>query len=149
MKHVQLIHVYHKCSKSLREGDLHGYTSCLQKFTNMFFALNHSNDARWTVKYHKSLLTLEETHPETFQEYQDSMFSINRKTKPFLGNSIDLTLEQTVNANAASQRTGIASMTNSISARHRWAESHFLRTTVLSYLYENLNLTKKKILPKV
>ena len=112
MKYVQPIHVYHKNSRSLREGNLHGYISCLTKFTNMFFALNHLNYARWTVKYYNNLLTLEETHPETFREYQDSMFSINRTTKPFSGNSIDLTLEHTVNAHAASQRTGIASMTN-------------------------------------
>ena len=55
-----------------------------------------------------------------------------------------MALEQTVNADAASQRTGIASMTNSISVRQHWAESHFLRTTVVSYLYEDLNLTKKE-----
>ena len=144
MKYVQLIHVYHEYSRSLREGDLHGYISCLPKFTNMFFALNHPSYARWTVKHHNSLLTLEETHLETFREYQDGMFRINRTTKPFSGNPIDLTLEQTVNADAASQRTGIVSMTNSISARQRWAESHFLRTTVISYLHEDLNLTKQE-----
>ena len=38
--------------------------------------------------------------------------------KPFSGNPVGLTLEQTVSANAANQRTGIASITNSISARH-------------------------------
>ena len=78
----------------------------------MFFALNYPDRARWTVKYHNSLLTLEETHPEIFREYQDDMLSINITTKPFSGNPIDLTLEQTVNDAAANQRTGIASMTN-------------------------------------
>ena len=85
MKYVQLIHVYHEYRRSLREGDLHGYISCLQKFNNMFFALNHPNYTRWIVKCHNSLLTLEETHPETFQEYQDSMFSMNNIT--FFGKS--------------------------------------------------------------
>ena len=93
LKYVQLIHVYHEYTRSVREGDLHGYISCHPKFTYMFFVLNHPNYACWTVKYHSSLLTLEETHPETFREYQDGMFSINRTTKPFLGNPIDLTLE--------------------------------------------------------
>ena len=64
--------------------------------------------------------------------------------KPFSGNPIDLTLEQTVNADADSQVTGFASMTNSISACRHWAESHFLRTAIISYLYEDLNLTKKE-----
>ena len=64
------------------------------------------------MKYHNSLLTLEETHPETFRECQDGMFNINRTTKPFLGNSIDLTLEQTISADVASQKICVASMTN-------------------------------------
>ena len=55
-----------------------------------------------------------------------------------------MALEQTVNADAASQRTGIASMTNSISAYQRWAKFPVLRTIVISYLYEDLNLTKKE-----
>ena len=54
--------------------------------------------------------------------------AIKRTTKPFSASPIDLTLEQTINADAASQRTGISSLTNSISARQRWAESHYLRT---------------------
>ena len=71
------------------------------------------------------------------------MFSVNRTTKPFSGNPINLRLEQTVIAYAASKRTGIASMTNSISARQGWTESHFLRTTIILHLNEDLSLTKK------
>ena len=59
------------------------------------------------------------------------MVSINRTKKVFSGNLIDLTIEQTVNTDAASQRAGVASIANSISARQRWAESHFLRTTII------------------
>ena len=72
------------------------------------------------------------------------MFSISKTTKHFRGNPIDLTLEKTTNAGVASQGTGIASMTNSISARQLWAESHFLGKTITSYLNEDLNLTKKE-----
>ena len=49
-----------------------------------------------------------------------------------------------VSDDAASQRTGIASMNNSTSASQHWARSHFLRTTITSYLNEDLNLTKKE-----
>ena len=48
----------------------------------MLFALNHSIYTRWTMKYHNSLFTLEETDPDAFREYQDGMFSTNRTTKP-------------------------------------------------------------------
>ena len=78
------------------------------------------------MKYRNYLLTLEEKHPEIFREYQDGILSINRTTKHFSGNLINLTLEQTINANAVSQRIP------------------FLGTIIISYLNEDLNLTKKK-----
>ena len=98
----------------MHEGDLRDYISCLG----------------WTVKYHNSLLTSEKVHVETFWEYQGGKFIINRTMKPFLENPTDLTLEQTVNVDAAIQRTGIAAITNSTSARQRWTESHSLRTII-------------------
>ena len=57
---------------------------------------------------------------------------------------MDLAFEQTINADAANQRTGISSLTNSISARQQWAESHFLRMSVISNLFTELNMTKKE-----
>ena len=63
-------------------------------------------------------------------------------TKPFSRNPIGLALlKQTVNADATSQRTGIASMTNSLSASQRCAESHFLRTTIISKWRHKSNQT--------
>ena len=64
--------------------------------------------------------------------------------KAFSRCPIDLTLEQTINADAASQRTGIQSMTNSISARQRWVESHFLRTSVISQVFDDLGMVTKE-----
>ena len=54
---------------------------------------------------------------------------------------IDLTLEQTVNADAASQKTGIPYFTNSVSARQLWADSHFVRMKVLSEVLNKLGMT--------
>ena len=65
-------------------------------------------------------------------------------TKIFFRSPIDLVLEQTINADAACQRAGVSALTNSISARQRWAESHFLRTTIISKVFEDLGMTKKE-----
>ena len=54
------------------------------------------------------------------------MFIIKQTPKSFSRNPIYLALEQTVNADAACQRAGVSALTNSISARQRCAESHFL-----------------------
>ena len=72
------------------------------------------------------------------------MFGIKRSSKSFSRSPIDLALEKTINADAANQRTGISSLTNSISARQQWAESHFLRMSVISNLFTELNMTKKE-----
>ena len=53
-------------------------------------------------------------------------------------------MEQTVNADAASQKTGISYFTNSISARQRWADSHFVRMEVLSEVLNKLDMTTKE-----
>eukprot|EP00794_Sanderia_malayensis_P002176 gene2176-2472_t len=97
-----------------------------------------------TVNYHGNLLKLPESHPEVYEEFQKKWFAVKQTMKSFSRTPIDLTLEQTINADAASQRTGISALTNSISARQRWAESHFLRTTIISTVFEDLVLTKKE-----
>ena len=69
---------------------------------------------------------------------------IKRTKNDFSRLPIDLTLEQTVNADAASQKTGISYFTNSISARQQWADSHFVRMEVLSEVLNKLNMTTKE-----
>ena len=71
-------------------------------------------------------------------------FSLKRTTKSFSRLRIDLTLEQTKNAGAACQRKVILALTNSISARQRWAQIHFIRTTIISQLFEDHDLTLKE-----
>ena len=64
------------------------------------------------------------------------------------GIPIDLTFEQTINADAACQRAGISAMTNSISNRQRWAKSYYIRTTVISHLFESPAIAKKEDVTK-
>ena len=66
MKYVQLIRVYHEYSRTLCEGDLHDYISCLQKFLCFKSSKLCLLDSE---VYHNSLLTLEVTNSETFREY--------------------------------------------------------------------------------
>ena len=50
-----------------------------------------------------------------------------------------MTLEQTINADAASKRLGISAIT----ARQRWAESHFMRTSIISRVLDLLDMARK------
>ena len=72
------------------------------------------------------------------------MYAIPQIRKSFSGSPIDLVLQQAINANAACQRTKVSAPTNSIYARQGWEESHFLCTTIISKVFEDLGLTKKE-----
>ncbi|EFX79054.1 hypothetical protein DAPPUDRAFT_245429 [Daphnia pulex] len=57
---------------------------------------------------------------------------------------IDITLEQTINADAAGRfSAGIASSTNSLAARQRWAMVRYLQTSVVSYLLDKVGMSTK------
>ena len=142
--YIDLIFLYRLLSRSLREGNFELYTHCMRLVTDVFFAFNHQNYSRWLVRYNDNLLKLNTTHPEVYQEFQQGNFAVRRTKKPFSGSPIDLTLEQTINANAASQTLGISHMTNSISARQRWALSHADRMTVITIVLQDLSITKKE-----
>ncbi|KAL3277962.1 hypothetical protein HHI36_013302 [Cryptolaemus montrouzieri] len=100
------------------------------------------NYARWTVKYHANLQNIAATHPALLKER--GCFGIQRTNKSFSQQPIDLVLKQTINCDAARRLTGIIQFTYSISAHQRWARSHDLGSTIIRYVYEELNLQKKQ-----
>ena len=55
-----------------------------------------------------------------------------------------MTLEQTINRDAASQNTGISFLTDSISARQRWADFHFIRCSIISNVFDKLGMMNKE-----
>ena len=114
VQYTEMIKPYHEFIKSIRVGDFELYVYCLPKLANIFFTFNHIKYAHWLTRYHDNLLKLQETHPTVYAEFKDGLFSIKRTNKSLYGIPIDLTLEQTINADAACQRTGISAMTNSI-----------------------------------
>nr|CAH7767940.1 unnamed protein product [Callosobruchus chinensis] len=69
-------------------------------------------------------------------------FGVKRTDNPYSRQPIDLTLEQTINADAANKLTGVSHTTNSISARQRWCKSHTLRSTIISHTMEQAGLRK-------
>lgn len=144
MIYIKLVHYYLYLSRSFRTGDFNLYKWVLPKITNLFFSCNQQNYARWLVKYYDNLLKVEEEYPELYEAFKNGFFGVKQTNKAFSRQPIDLTLEQTVNADAAKRLTGILHFTNSISARQRWAKSHDIRTSVISYTYNETGIKKKQ-----
>ncbi|GFW16546.1 hypothetical protein TNCV_2351701 [Trichonephila clavipes] len=141
--YINLIQYYLTLSRSIRAGDFELFKFVLPKIMNLFFICNQPNYARWASKYYDNLMKIAETHPDLFEEFPKGFFGIQRTYKPFSKQPIDLVLEQTINADAARRLTGIIQFTNSISARQRWALSHDTRSTIISYVYKDLDLKNR------
>uniref|UniRef100_A0A6P7FRI3 Uncharacterized protein LOC114331907 n=1 Tax=Diabrotica virgifera virgifera TaxID=50390 RepID=A0A6P7FRI3_DIAVI len=133
---MNLIQNYLIFSRSIRTGDFDTYKYIIPKLNDIFFLFNHQNYSRWLCKYHDNLLNLDKTHPKLAVEFDKGMFGIKRTKNIFSRIPVDLTLEQTVNADAARRLTGVTHFTNSISARQRWAKSSCIHTTIVSHVLD-------------
>ena len=144
--YVDIFHLYHQLSQCVRTRNIDLITAFFPKITTYLFALNQSNCAKWTVYYLDSLLKLSDFHTEVYKEFQIHLFGIKRAKKSFSRQPIDLILEQTIKDDAASQITEISLITNSIIARQKWANSHFVRVSVtIQITHEWVNLDWQKM----
>ena len=98
MGSVDMLHLYHEFSRSIRTEDLDLYIYCLQQMTALFFTFNHQNYSRWLTVYHDKLLKLKNSHCDIYEGLKNGCFSLKQTSKPFSRILIDLTLEQTINS---------------------------------------------------
>ncbi|GFW82708.1 uncharacterized protein TNCV_3492801 [Trichonephila clavipes] len=134
--YIKLVNYYITLSRSIRMGDFEMFKYVIPKITNLFFAVNQPNYARWCVKYLDNLNKVDETHPGLKNYFMNGCFGIKRTDKPFSSIIIDLILEQTINAEAARCLSGIAHFINSLAARQRWTKSHSIRAIIISYVLD-------------
>lgn len=142
LMYVKLVDYYLLLEYSIRTGDLNMYMYVLSKVVSVFFSMNHQNYARYLTAYLDRLKNMETTHPGLREDYGDCFFGVKRTSKSFSRISTDLTLEQTVNADAASRAFGVINLTDSFSARLKWAITHSLRTSITSELMNLCDLRK-------
>ncbi|XP_077263749.1 uncharacterized protein LOC143898274 isoform X3 [Temnothorax americanus] len=140
--YIDFINLYHIFIKSIRVGDLDLYLNALGKIVNLFFYYNQQNYSRWLVYYINQLQHVDKTHPGLRAEIAKGSFGIRKTVKPFSRIPVDLTLEQTINGDAARRLTGIVNLTNSIAARQRWARNHGARTRIISHVLTRAGLNR-------
>ena len=134
MTYSELVHVFHLFNRGYRTNDLDLFIYALDIMCEIFFAVHRPNYSRWMVLYVLRLLNIEHSHPGLRQVLEQGAFSIRRTTKPFSRSAVDITLEQTVNCDAASRRTGIASFSNATASRSRWMITHAVRSSIVANL---------------
>ena len=121
--------VYRLLQRAVRTNDLDLFLRVLPCTVELFFAQNRPNYARWGSLFLDKLGKLPEAARKVLET---GAFSTRRTNKSYSRSPIDLTLEQTVNRDAASSATGITSFANSESAFRRWNISLTQRSIAVS-----------------
>lgn len=142
MLYVRFIDFYQLFERAIRTSDLDLFIYSAYSMCPLFFIFNHHNYARWLTRNLDNLINIETTHPGLKTEFENGAMSVRRTPKNFCRSPIDLTLEQTINANAANKLKGISAFTNSLNARHKWSETHSTRMAIITELMEFLGLNK-------
>ena len=109
--YIDYIDHYHSLERAIRTNNID-----LTPIINLFFSTNHVNYSRWLSKFQLDLVNIDDTHPGLRDILEDGVFSVRRTPHQFSRCPVDLTLEQTVNADAASKQTGLVSATNNYCA---------------------------------
>jgi len=116
--YVYLINRLHReLQRCVKTNDVKGYIAVLPAVLDVFFSLNRPNYARWgTLFLHKMM----SADSRLLKILHEGAFSIRRTKKNYSRSAVDLSLEQSVNRDAASQMKGIVAFRNSESAMRRW-----------------------------
>ena len=95
-------------------------------------------------------LKVKDTHLEMYHDFNQGRFTLKRIRKGFSTSPIDFTLDQTINVDSASQKTGIRSSTNSmcqcgyVKDRHKailYEQKYLLR------IWETRNVKERRYSP--
>jgi len=135
IQYIQRVNLYHIIDRAIREANVDMYIWALTSTIDLFFGTNRQNYSRWMSKHQLDLMNIT-THPGLKEMLADGLFSIRRTDNQFSRISVDLTLEQTVNADAASRMTGYTDSTNSYSARLRWSLIKGARAALITAMLE-------------
>jgi len=110
--------LHRELQRCVKTNDVSGYIDVFPMMLAVFFALNRPNYARWGTLFLKKL---ESSDPKLREVLENGAFSIRRTRKDYSRSAVDLSLEQSVNRDAASQMKGIVAFRNSENAMRRWS----------------------------
>lgn len=127
--YVHYIDTYHIYEHAIRNNDIELFTYASSLKAPIFFHFNHQNYARWMIR------NIDNLHTKT-ELFRNGGLSVQRGQNSFSRSPVDLTVEQTVNCNAANKLRGVLYNTNNVSGRQKWAATHCGRVSLLNELYE-------------
>jgi hypothetical protein len=103
---------------SVREGNFQLYIEVITKFMPWFFALDHTNYARWLSVHVRDMTTLHDRHPAMAEEFDSGNFVVHKSRRAFSAIASDQAHEQ--NNGKVKGEGGAVGLTESPNALRRW-----------------------------
>ena len=104
--------------RSIREGNFLLYIQSLRKLAPWLFALDHTHYARWLPVHIHDMSTLQQKHPEVYDEFLNGKFVVRKTENKFSAMAIDQAHEQ--NNALVKDDGGAVGLLDSPSALLRW-----------------------------
>ncbi len=142
--YLDLVETYFLFSRAVQTNDLDLFIYALFRMHDIFMATGHNKITRHMIRYVLKLLNIDLTHPGARSLLVNGALSIKCTTKPFTRCKVDLTLESTINVDAASHSTGITAFTQSQEARHHKIVTQSARSVITGELFDMANLKKNE-----
>ena len=104
--------------RSYRESNFRLYKESLSSLIPYFFALDHTNYARWLPIHLRDMLALQTKHPEVYEEFEKGNFTVRKSENKFSNIAIDQAHEQ--NNAIVKGDGGAIGLTEDPAALRRW-----------------------------
>ena len=104
--------------RSLREANFAMYLDALTELVPWFYALDHTNYARWIPVHLRDMAQLPKTHPDIYREFNAGHFTVQKTKRVFSAIPIDQAHEQ--NNACVKGDGGAVGLTDNLSALRRW-----------------------------
>ena len=103
---------------SLRQANFELYIDTLHKMLPWFFALSHTNYARWLPVHLRDMSALQQTAPGVFLQFEKGLFTVHKTPRLFSAIAINQAHEQ--NNGMVKGDGGAVGLTENPSALRRW-----------------------------
>ena len=128
--------------RSLREGKFQMYIEACSALAPWFFALNHTNYARWLPVHIRDMVSLEKEIPSLAAEFQSGHFVVQKSHRAFSSIAIDQAHEQ--NNKIIKGDGGAVGLTENPSQLLRWMVSGPEVARVIDEFKSSEEQTKKQ-----
>ena len=80
--------------KAIRLGKFEAYIETLLSLAPWMFSLNHHNYARWLPIHIRSMMCLQNQHPDVYSEFLEGKFTVQKTCRKFSRIGLDHNHEQ-------------------------------------------------------